>query len=86
MLGSLIPGRFIGKDIMAVDLGADTLKIAHATRVVPGRVKIASLVSRDIRGLSDEAIVGADSAGRDHDLRPFDPDEFVEALFSEEEE
>ena len=58
MLGSLIPGRFIGKDIMAVDLGADTLKIAHATRVVPGRVKIASLVSRDIRGLSDEAIVG----------------------------
>ena len=58
MLGSLIPGRFIGKDIMAVYLGADTLKIAHATRVVPGRVKIANLVSRDIRGLSDEAIAG----------------------------
>ena len=58
MLGALIPGRFIGKDVMAIDLGDDTLKIAHATRVVPGRVKIASLVSRDIRGLSDEAIAG----------------------------
>ena len=43
-------------DIVSIDLSTDNLRIAHATMVMSGKIKVSNLISRNILGLSNEDI------------------------------